>query len=146
MMKAYYYVFISVSVLLSSCGLGGGVLEGGVPGPAGGYVFYDKGSYSDGWRYLECAPEKVGGEVYWEEAESVCEDYRLGGYDDWRLPTATELKLMYTNLHEKHMGNFKRQDHDELYWSSASGYYLNFYDGTTSSYHFSCYVRPVRQF
>ena len=25
-------------------------------GPAGGLIFYDKGSYSDGWRYLECAP------------------------------------------------------------------------------------------
>ena len=25
-------------------------------GPAGGYIFYDKGSYSDGWRYLEAAP------------------------------------------------------------------------------------------
>ena len=25
-------------------------------GPAGGYVFYDKGEYSDGWRYLEAAP------------------------------------------------------------------------------------------
>lgn len=25
-------------------------------GPAGGYIFYDKGDYSDGWRYLEAAP------------------------------------------------------------------------------------------
>ena len=25
-------------------------------GPAGGLIFYDKGSYSDGWRYLESAP------------------------------------------------------------------------------------------
>jgi uncharacterized repeat protein (TIGR02543 family) len=25
-------------------------------GPAGGLIFYDKGSYSDGWRYLEAAP------------------------------------------------------------------------------------------
>jgi|GEM_PF-3729687 len=25
-------------------------------GPSGGYIFYDKGYYSDGWRYLEAAP------------------------------------------------------------------------------------------
>ena len=25
-------------------------------GPAGGHIFYDKGSYSNGWRYLEAAP------------------------------------------------------------------------------------------
>ena len=28
-------------------------------GPAGGYIFYDKGSYSDGWRYLEMAPADI---------------------------------------------------------------------------------------
>lgn len=27
-----------------------------IRGPSGGYVFYDKGSYSNGWRYLEAAP------------------------------------------------------------------------------------------
>jgi hypothetical protein len=25
-------------------------------GPAGGWIFYDKGAYSEGWRYLEAAP------------------------------------------------------------------------------------------
>ncbi|MBU4228111.1 PEGA domain-containing protein [bacterium] len=28
----------------------------GKTGPEGGLIFYDKGSYSDGWRYLEAAP------------------------------------------------------------------------------------------
>ena len=27
-----------------------------VIGPDGGYVFYDKGSYNFGWRYLQCSP------------------------------------------------------------------------------------------
>lgn len=29
-------------------------------GPAGGWVFYDKGEFTDGWRYLECAPYEQG--------------------------------------------------------------------------------------
>jgi hypothetical protein len=28
-------------------------------GPAGGIVFYDKGTYSDGWRYIELAPKET---------------------------------------------------------------------------------------
>jgi len=32
------------------------VYKVGDRGPAGGWVYYDKGSYSDGWRYLEVAP------------------------------------------------------------------------------------------
>jgi uncharacterized repeat protein (TIGR02543 family) len=37
----------------------------GDTGPAGGLIFYDKGSYSDGWRYLEAAPSDQSTGTYW---------------------------------------------------------------------------------
>jgi len=33
----------------------------GETGPAGGFIFYDKGKKSDGWRYLEASPEDLKG-------------------------------------------------------------------------------------
>ena len=33
----------------------------GETGPAGGFIFYDKGKKSDGWRYLEAAPQDLTG-------------------------------------------------------------------------------------
>ncbi|MBX7227288.1 MAG: DUF1566 domain-containing protein [Chitinophagales bacterium] len=33
----------------------------GEEGPAGGRIFYDKGTFSDGWRYLECNNEDLNG-------------------------------------------------------------------------------------
>lgn len=38
--------------------------EIGDTGPADGLVFYDKGYYSDGWRFLEAAPEDIGSFVF----------------------------------------------------------------------------------
>jgi hypothetical protein len=36
----------------------------GDTGPAGGFVFYDKGNNSGGWRYLEAAPEDIDRKLY----------------------------------------------------------------------------------
>ncbi len=40
-------------------------------GPAGGWIFYDKGGYSDGWRYLETAPSDIGIDQAWCTGDSV---------------------------------------------------------------------------
>jgi len=50
---------ITRSVVVSSRGITKvdfSILQIGDQGPAGGIIFYDKGSYSNGWRYLEAAP------------------------------------------------------------------------------------------
>ena len=47
----------------------------GDTGPAGGYIFYDKGSYSDGWRYLESAPASTE----WRKKEWGSYKIKMGG-------------------------------------------------------------------
>ena len=47
----------------------------GDTGPAGGIVFYGKGSYSDGWRYLETAPASTE----WRKKEWGGYKIKMGG-------------------------------------------------------------------
>ncbi|NCC64554.1 MAG: hypothetical protein EOM15_07850, partial [Spirochaetia bacterium] len=42
-------------------------------GPASGIVFYDKGEYSDGWRYLEVAPVEVERPLQWGTYDTFVE-------------------------------------------------------------------------
>ncbi len=45
-------------------------LIGGI-GPAGGYVFYDKGYYSNGWRFMEAAANNQGGLDAWSPSATL---------------------------------------------------------------------------
>ena len=115
----------------------------GDTGPAGGIIFYYKGSYSDGWRYLEAAPSDQG-RVEWggyqtsvggtgtaigsgksntekivnklgsgNYAARLCYDFELGGYDDWFLPSKDELNELYKQ--KDTVGDFA----SSYYWSSS---------------------------
>ena len=72
-----------------------------VIGPSGGWVFHDKGSYSEGWRYMECRPNNLG-ELDGDDPELIrkaivmCEDAQLGGWQifPWELPDNHQLKTL----------------------------------------------------
>jgi hypothetical protein len=118
----------------------------GSVGPAGGFVFYDKGNNSNGWRYLEAAPNfhsgpNVGVGCYctnilntsnnvgsgfqnslnWKNngCLTFLNTYSFGGYNNWFLPSKDELNLMYLNLKQNNVGNFQNSP----YWTSSPASY-----------------------
>ena len=61
------------------------------------------------------------GQVTYLEANSYCEDLKLGEHTDWRVPTLKELiSIVDYKRHEPAiLKEFSRVDQDKLYWSST---------------------------
>ncbi|OQY50939.1 MAG: hypothetical protein B6240_00800 [Desulfobacteraceae bacterium 4572_87] len=59
------------------------------------FVAYDNGTVKDLTTGLMWAAADSGGPIRWSKAKTYCNDYRGGGYDDWRMPTNEELKAIY---------------------------------------------------
>jgi len=123
-------------------------------GPARGVVFYDKGEVSDGWRYLEMAPDATERLLPWGSqgplastrttvgtgranteallidspdrgtAASYCAQLVVQDFSDWFLPSKDELDLLYKSLARNGTGTFLREGYG--YWSSSE------YDGRRS--------------
>jgi hypothetical protein len=78
----------------------------------------------------------------------LCDTLESGGYDDWFLPSKTELNLMYLNLKERGVGGFSTAQ----YWSSSEEndypWAQQFNDGRQNRYqkHNTYSVRAIRQF
>ncbi|MBD3329641.1 hypothetical protein GF357_04050, partial [Candidatus Dojkabacteria bacterium] len=97
-------------------------------GPAGGWVFYDKGSYSDGWRYMEAWKADESGTYAWKDqntatpgtdtvigtgyantytamagsnhpAAEAVREATYGGKTDWFVPSIYELEKIHENLY-----------------------------------------------
>jgi hypothetical protein len=61
----------------------------------GSFIAYNDGTVLDTSTNLMWAAKDNGEDIYWQEAKSYCENYRGGGYSDWRMPTQNELAGLY---------------------------------------------------
>ena len=115
----------------------------GKRGPGGGLVFH-----IDGPKAYEVS--EVLGRHKWEEAKKVAENYRGGGFSDWRLPTKEELNLVYQNLRKP---GIITGTGDDWHWSSSQyhstiAWAQRFGDGgqVPNSDHYEYAVRAIRSF
>lgn len=78
-------------------------------GRDGRFIAYDNGTVLDTKTNLMWTSWDNGGEnINWHDAKRYCENYRGGGYADWRMPTWDELAELYdssiTNTHPPALG------------------------------------------
>jgi len=64
-------------------------------GRDGRFVAYDNGTVKDTRTGFMWAAKDNGSDINWHDAKRYCENYRGGGYSDWRMPTQDELKSLY---------------------------------------------------
>ena len=62
------------------------VLTAGEAGRDGRFIAYNNGTVSDTQTGLMWAAKDNGSNINWVNAKSYCENYRGGGYSDWRMP------------------------------------------------------------
>jgi uncharacterized caspase-like protein len=61
----------------------------------GRFIAYRDGTVFDTSTNLMWAAKDNGRDIKWAGAKSYCENYRGGGYKDWRMPTQDELASLY---------------------------------------------------
>jgi len=67
----------------------------GETGKDGRFIAYDNGTVLDTRTNLMWAAKDNGSDINWVNAKPYCDNYRGGGYTDWRMPTQDELAGLY---------------------------------------------------
>jgi hypothetical protein len=82
-------------VLIGKIQVGGTVTQAREIGKDGPFIAYDNRTVLDTGIGLMWAARDNGSNINWANAKSYCENYRGGGYTDWRMPTLDELAGLY---------------------------------------------------
>ena len=61
----------------------------------GRFIAYSNGTVLDTRTNLMWAAKDNGSSINWQGAKNYCDNYRGGGYPDWRMPTQDELAGLY---------------------------------------------------
>jgi hypothetical protein len=102
----------------------------GAKGPASGLVFYDKGDYSDGWRYLEAAPERWSGSPYDPKAQWGAFPFSMNGAQlGTDFGTGLE-NSEHITIYNRHIQT-NRETYDQL--PEAEKVFSSFHDGSVAA-------------
>jgi len=124
----------------------------------GRFIAYNNGTVSDTRINLMWAAKDNGNSINWANAKNYCDNYRGGGYTDWRMPTQEELSGLYdtTKTYKSDCGDVHLTEAIRLSctWAWASetsrsvSALFNFFDGKQNWDHQSLdggrRVLPVR--
>ena len=97
------------------------------------FIAYDNGTVMDAETGLMWAAGNNGKDINWQGARVYCENYRGGGYSDWRMPTQNELSAIYKLRDKKGSRVIEFIGIAKWFmWASET-------DGTKAAYFYSCY-------
>ena len=93
----------------------------GETGRDGRFIAYDNGTVMDTRTNLMWAAKDNGSSINWQGAKSYCENYRGGGYSDWRMPTQDELAGLYDAAKTyRSDGGYDVHLTESIHWAWAS--------------------------
>ena len=106
-------VVIAVATILIGTVVIASRAKGVEPGRDRRFIANDNGTVIDTKTHLMWASKDNGKDINWTDAKSYCENYRVGDYRDWRMPTNSELAGLYdkTKAYKSDEPDFKNEIH-----------------------------------